>query len=179
MTRVIAGTAGGRRLHTPPGRDTRPTADRVREALFSSLGDISGAHVLDLFAGSGALGLEALSRGAATATFVEHAAPALTALRRNIADLALGSAVVVPADVTVFLTKTVVPQHLYDLVLVDPPYASEVDTVLALLPDQMAPGATLVVERGSRGPVPSWPAAFAQPRSRRYGETTLWYLRHP
>lgn len=179
MTRVIAGVAGGRRLHTPPGRDTRPTADRVREALFSSLGDVTGAKVLDLFAGSGALGLEALSRGAAAATFVEQAAPALTALRRNIAELGLGGTAVVPADVATYLAKPTVPQQVYDIVFADPPYALDVDAVLTLLPAHMAAGATLIVERGSRGATPSWPAAFTPQRSRRYGETTLWYLRHP
>src|SRR5579859_1944240 len=88
--RVIAGELGGRRLRSPRGEATRPTSGRVREALFSMLGEIDGARVLDLFAGSGALGIEALSRGAASATFVEHAPPALAALRANLAALGLG-----------------------------------------------------------------------------------------
>jgi 16S rRNA (guanine966-N2)-methyltransferase len=179
MTRVIAGTAGGRKLHTPPGRDTRPTSDRVREALFSSLGDLTGARVLDLYAGSGALGLEALSRGAVAATFVEFAPAALVALRRNIADLDLARCDVVPADVVSYHSRTAVPQPVYDLVLIDPPYALDLDPVLGLITPWTAPAGTIVVERSSRGPEPAWPPTLDVIRSRRYGETTLWYLRAP
>src|SRR5881394_1213907 len=113
--RIIAGEWGGRRLAAPPGRDTRPTSDRVREALFSILGPLDGARVLDLFAGSGALGLEALSRGAAQATLVERAPAALRALRENVAE-------VVAADARAYLRAAREQGAQYDLVFLDPPY---------------------------------------------------------
>lgn len=184
MTRVIAGVAGGRTLRTPGGRATRPTTDRVREALFSSLGTMTGARVLDLYAGSGALGLEALSRGAAYATFVEQSAAAVATLRRNISDLGLGGARVCQLDVARFLAKaadaaTTDHDGRYDLVFADPPYALDIDAVLSHLPALLAPGGTLVVERATRTPEPSWPAALGERRARRYGETVLWYVRQP
>src|SRR5437763_2820706 len=119
--RVIAGTYGGRRLVAPRGAATRPTADRVREALFSALGDVSELTVLDLFAGSGALGIEALSRGAATATFVERGRPALAALRANLEALRV-EAEVVPGDAAAFVRNAARDGRAYDLVFVDPPY---------------------------------------------------------
>src|SRR3954465_7399669 len=119
--RIVAGRWGGRTLHAPRGRSTRPTSDRVREALFSILGPLDGARVLDLFAGSGALGLEALSRGAAAATFVERERLALRALRDNVADLG-ADAEVVAADARVFLRAARERGAQYDLVFLDPPY---------------------------------------------------------
>ncbi len=172
MTRIVAGSAGGRRLHTPLGVATRPTADRVREALFSSLGELSGLRVLDLYAGSGALGLEALSRGAASATMVERAPAAVAVIRRNIATLELAGAHVAAVSVERFLAK---PPERYDLVLADPPYAVQLDAVLSALVPWV--GGEVVLERASRGPRPSWPAGLAARRWRRYGETTLWYGR--
>lgn len=172
MIRIVAGAAGGRRLRTPAGRDVRPTADRVREALFSSLGDLAGARVLDLYAGSGALGLEALSRGAAQVTLVERAPAAVACIRRNIADLGLGGAQLVPVPVERFLAG---PPSGYDLVLADPPYRLDLAPVLALLPPWV--GGTVVLERDSAGPPPAWPAGLVTERSRRYGQTTLWYGR--
>jgi 16S rRNA (guanine(966)-N(2))-methyltransferase RsmD len=121
--RVVAGRLRGRRLAAPPGRATRPTSDRVREALFSMLGDVSGARVLDLYAGSGALGIEALSRGAAQAVFVDADPRAVAAVRRNLA--AVGAdAVVVRRDAVRFLTSAAADDARYDLVFVDPPYSS-------------------------------------------------------
>ncbi len=156
----------------PRGETTRPTSDRAREGLFSSLQsllDLDGATVLDLYAGSGALGLEALSRGAATATLVESHVDVLAVLRRNVLALDL-PALVVDQDVAAFLAG---PPQPYDLVVLDPPYALDVDPVLAALVPFA--GDVVVVERPTRGPAPTWPAGLAPERSRRYGETTLWY----
>jgi 16S rRNA (guanine966-N2)-methyltransferase len=120
--RVIAGTYGGRRLQTPAGLDTRPTSDRVREALFSILGDrVEDARVLDLFAGSGALAIEALSRGAREATFVDNAAPAIRALESNLRDLD-APATIVRAEARRFLGGASRSGRYYDLVFLDPPY---------------------------------------------------------
>jgi 16S rRNA (guanine966-N2)-methyltransferase len=178
VTRIIAGSHGGRRIEAPSGTGTRPTADRAREGLFSSLQsllDLEGARVLDLYAGSGALGLEALSRGGAAATLVEQDPVALRALAKNVQVLGL-PAEVVPADVSSFLAR---PAEPYDLVLLDPPYDVEVDPVLAVLPPWLAPGAVVVVERRTRGQAPGAPPDLLLLRSRRYGEATLWYFRAP
>ena len=168
--RVIAGTLGGRRLVVPRGQATRPTAGRVREALFSMLGEIDGAVVLDLFAGSGALGIEALSRGAQRATFVERAPAALAALRANIAALGLGGrASVVAGDALAALRVA----DNYDLVFLDPPYATAAGLADALsrdLPAALAPGARVVSESDRREPLAlSLPLA----RERRYGDTLI------
>jgi 16S rRNA (guanine966-N2)-methyltransferase len=176
VTRVIAGTLGGRRLRTPPGSATRPTTDRVREALFSSLGELAGRSVLDLYAGSGALGIEALSRGASRATFVEHDQRAATVLRANLADLGLTAGQVVVADVSAFLRRDPVAYDApYDVVLADPPYAEPVGDVLSALVGWV--GDVVVLERSSRDPAPDWPAGIEAVRSRTYGETALWYGR--
>jgi len=170
MTRIIAGTHRGRQLAVPLGAVTRPTSDRAREGMFSSLQsllDLEGAAVLNLYAGSGALGLEALSRGAASATLVESDERALAVLRRNTETLGL-PAVVVGLEVERFLAGTPEP---YDLVLLDPPYELEID-LAALVPWAAD---VVVVERRSRGPQLTWPAGLEAVRSRRYGEATLWY----
>ncbi len=175
MTRIIAGTAGGRRLVVPPGTSTRPTSDRAREGLFSSLQsltDLDGAAVLDLYAGSGALGLEAVSRGAAAATLVEDDPRALDAIRSNIDALGL-AATVVGADVADFLSREPSP---YDVVVLDPPYDVDVDPVLAALLPWVAEDGVVVVERRTRGVAPGPPAGLREERSRRYGEATLWYF---
>jgi 16S rRNA (guanine966-N2)-methyltransferase len=177
MTRVVAGSVGGRRLQVPPGRRTRPTSERAREGLFSSLGDLAGARFLDLFAGSGAVGLEALSRGAALATLVESDAGAVRVLRANAAGLGLPGADVRPVKVEQFLASALerVPPPAYDVVFLDPPYALEVDPVLAgvvpLVED------LVVVERATRDGSPTWPTGLTGGKARRYGDSTLWYGR--
>jgi 16S rRNA (guanine966-N2)-methyltransferase len=170
--RVIAGRLGGRRLTAPRGLDTRPTSDRVREALFSALGDVRGARTLDLYAGTGALGVEALSRGAAHATFVESARPALAALRANLTTLAIeGSTRVVALPVARAIAALTGP---FDLIFADPPYAAlaEVPVALAALRAAIAPGARLVVEHASRDPAPEI-AGFTPRPSRTYGDTAV------
>ena len=176
MTRIIAGEARGRRLQVPVGDATRPTSDRAREGLFSSLhslGDVEGARVLDLYAGSGALGLEALSRGAVSATLVEDDPLALNAIRDNVATTRLEGAFVVPMKVQVFLASDAEPR--YDVVFVDPPYADDVGPTLSALVPWLAEDAVVAVERPTRGPELSWPEGLRAERSRRYGEATLWY----
>ena len=171
--RVIAGAYGGRRLRAPNGLDTRPTSDRVREALFSVLGaGVEGARVLDLFAGSGALGIEALSRGAAEATFVDAAEAAVRCVRANLEALSL-TAQVRRADAGAFLRSASARGHLYDLVFLDPPYSSAARVGAELttrLPDVLAAGATVVCESARRRPL-----ALDLPLrdERRYGDTLI------
>lgn len=178
MTRIIAGVWGGRRLATPRGSDTRPTSDRVREALFSSLeselGSLTGLRVLDLYAGSGALGLEALSRGAEHADFVETDRHAAAVIKRNIAELGLpqGRAHVHAIPVDRFVSTLV---EGFDLVFLDPPYKVPADEVAAVV-SALPPGGLIVVERASREAF-AWPETRSGLRERRYGETTLWYGR--
>ena len=176
MPRVIAGTARGRRLHVPPGAATRPTSDRAREGMFSSLQsllDLEGARVVDLYAGSGALGLEALSRGAASATLVEDAPAAGAALRANIELLGFRTAHVVSQPVERFLAVDAEPR--YDLALVDPPYELDVGPALEQLLPWLSPDAVVAVERRTRGGELAWPPGYEAVRSRRYGEATIWY----
>ena len=176
MTRVIAGAARGRRLQVPSGTTTRPTSDRVREGLFSSLQsllDLDEARVLDLYAGSGALGLEAISRGAASATLVENDPGAVAVLRANVAHLGFRTAYVVAQPVERFLAVDADPR--YDLALLDPPYDLDVGPVLDVLVPWLAPNAVVALERRTRGPAPAWPAAYEPVRERRYGEATLSY----
>lgn len=174
--RVVAGAAKGRRLVAAKGGDVRPTADRVKEALFASLQPIlPGASVLDLFAGTGALGLEARSRGARHVTFVERARPALEAIRRNIDVVALGGTDVVAKEVRTALRNDL-PGAPFDLVLADPPYHhpnAEVAALLEAVVDHLATGATVVVERTARDGPPPWPATLLAGTPRRYGDTTL------
>ncbi len=177
MTRIIAGVHRGRRLQVPAGQDTRPTSDRAREGLFSSLQsllDLAGARVLELYAGSGALGLEARSRGAGPVTLVERDPAALAAIRANAA--LLGEDVeVVAADALTFLTRPPQDGRPYDLILADPPYALGVEGLLGVLAPWVLPGGVVVLERASRGPEPAWPDGLAAIRSRRYGEATVHY----
>jgi 16S rRNA (guanine966-N2)-methyltransferase len=171
--RIVGGAWGGRRLQAPPGDATRPTSDRVREALFSILGDrVEGARVLDLFAGSGALGLEALSRGAAEATFVDSAAAPVKALGANLAALG-GEAEVRRQDALRFLGSARKQARVYDLVFLDPPYrlANRLGGRLSeALPNLLAPGATVVTESDRREPL-----HLDLPISdeRRYGDTLI------
>jgi 16S rRNA (guanine966-N2)-methyltransferase len=183
MTRVIAGAAGGRRLAVPAGRHTRPTSDRAREGLFGTLlalcGSFSGLRVLDLYAGSGAVGLEALSRGAEHVLFVENDPRAARVIRDNIEAVGLPGAELVTDRVDRLLARGPRPGG-YGLAVADPPYAlpdGEVTGMLAGLAGGgwLAPGAVVAVERDTRsGPV-SWPPGYTPDRSRRYGDTTFWY----
>jgi len=175
--RIIAGSLRSRRLRAPKGGDTRPTSDRAREALFSRLGPVDGVQVADLFAGSGALGLEALSRGAASCTFVESGRAPLTALRANLADLAPAGAVVMPARLPAALVRLDTP---FDLLFLDPPYAA-VDLLTTTLERLVAsPLLTdrtlLVVEHAARTP-PTVPPELRVDESRTVGETAFTFLR--
>ena len=185
MARVIAGEAGGRRLAVPDGWDTRPTSDRAREGLFATIGSLTGsldgARVLDLYAGSGAVGLEALSRGAEHVLLVESGSRAARVIRDNIEAIGLAGAEVLTDRVERVLARG--PEHgRYDVVFADPPYALAGDEVSAMLQNLndrgwLAPGALVIVERATRsGPV-SWPAGLEPDRARRYGEATFWYGR--
>jgi 16S rRNA (guanine966-N2)-methyltransferase len=179
VSRIVGGVAGGRRLVTRQGRGTRPTSERAREGLFSSLGgDLTGRSFLDLFAGSGAVGLEAASRGAAPVVLVERDPAALTAMRANVEALGLGDITVAGQPVERLLA--VAPAAPFDIVFLDPPYADPVEPVLQLLlaGSWLAAEALVVVERTSREDF-GWPSGIAAERSRRYGDSTLWYGRRP
>jgi 16S rRNA (guanine966-N2)-methyltransferase len=171
--RVIAGEWRGRPLKAPPGAATRPTSDRVREALFSILAaKVPGARVLDLFAGSGALGIEALSRGAAAATLVDAAAPAIRAIEANLEALRAG-AEVRRSDAARFLSAARERGALYDLVFLDPPYrdAERLAPVLSeALPAVLAPGAVVVAESDRRAPLD---LTLPLHDERRYGDTLI------
>jgi 16S rRNA (guanine966-N2)-methyltransferase len=177
--RIIGGTLGGRRLRAPRGSATRPTADRVREALFNILGDVAGRRVLDLFAGTGALGLEAVSRGAALAVLVDRGADAARCLVDNAAALGLaGVARVLRADAAQALGRLAAAGERFDLVFADPPYAAaESARVLAALSPVLAPGARVVVEHDRRAPPAERYGALALVDRRRYGDTEVsFYL---
>jgi len=183
VARVIAGEAGGRRLAVPAGRDTRPTSDRAREGLFATIasiaGPLAGARVLDLYAGSGAVGLEALSRGAEHVLLVEQDARALRVIRQNVEAIGLPGAEVVADRVERVLARGP-GRDPYDVAFADPPYAqpgAEVSRVLELLAEHawLAPGALVIVERATRSGTLSWPDGFVPDRARRYGEATFWY----
>jgi 16S rRNA (guanine966-N2)-methyltransferase len=184
--RVVAGVYGGRRLRAPRGQATRPTSDRVREALFSTLGDVVvGAQVLDLFAGSGALGIEALSRGAAGAVFVERDPTVVAVLRANLSDLDIDATVHVgDADRFVRERRAGTAMPVFDLVLCDPPYKLSSDEVVALLgrlgrSGHVRTAATVVAERARHSEalkVSEQELHVADVRT--YGETVLYYLRY-
>jgi len=181
VTRIIAGKAGSLTLAVP-GAGTRPTSDRVRESLFGALESadlIQDSAVLDLYAGSGALALEAVSRGAASADLVELSPPAATIAERNARTV--GKSVpgvrirVRRAAVDAFLRST---NDAYDLVFIDPPYDiedSDLAVVLALLVPRLKPAATIIVERAARSAAPAWPYGLVPTRDRRYGDTMLWW----
>ncbi len=182
MTRIIGGSAGGRRLKAPVGDRTRPTSDRVREALFSSLdaelGSINGLRFLDLYAGSGAVGLEARSRGAGVVTLVEQDRRTAALIRDNVRTLGMSRVEVLAGAVARVLASP--PRAPYDVAFLDPPYALADSEVLADLETLVAQGwlgpeAVVVVERSTRTGEVVWPAGLTGARSRKYGETTLWY----
>jgi 16S rRNA (guanine966-N2)-methyltransferase len=185
--RVIAGRFGGRTLVAPAGPATRPTADRVREALFSMLGDIEGARVLDLFAGTGALGIEALSRGAAHATFVENARPALRALGQNVRTLALDDVTtVLPVAVERALKAPPWQPEAFDLIFLDPPYAvvrggrftdALAKAVERGLVSAVCPEGRVILEHASAESPPTISGVTLE-ATRVYGDTALsFYLR--
>ncbi len=185
MTRIISGSARGRRLAVPPGSSTRPTSDRAREALFSTIESLirsfAGARVLDLYAGSGAVGLEALSRGADHVLLVESDPAAARTIRDNATKTGLAGAEVRAEPVERLLAGGA-PASPYDVVFLDPPYEiadDAVGVVVSALRDGgwLAERALVVVERATRGGEWQWPAGFDGDRSRRYGEATLWYGR--
>jgi 16S rRNA (guanine966-N2)-methyltransferase len=183
--RIVAGNLGGRVLKAPPGSTTRPTSEKVREAIFSILGPPAGDdRVLDLFAGSGAMGIEALSRGAGHAVFVEKARPAAATLRRNLDELGIGGAAaeLVVADAISYLTRP--PAQPWRWVFVDPPYRSELASrVLAHFgahPEQLTEGGSLVVEHDRRNAPPAADGSMLRTDSRRYGDTWVsFYGREP
>jgi 16S rRNA (guanine966-N2)-methyltransferase len=180
MTRIVAGDAGGRRLVVPKGDATRPTSERVREAIFGALdarGRLAGSAVLDLFAGSGALGLEAASRGAASVVLVDASRQAVEAARQNVAALGFARVTVVLSSVQRYLASP--STHPADVVFADPPYATGEDEVRAMLAallesGRLAPGAVVVVERGSRSLEPQWPSGLVRRWVRHYGDTAVW-----
>jgi 16S rRNA (guanine966-N2)-methyltransferase len=186
LARIIGGSAGGRRLRTPPGDATRPTTDRVREALFSALeaefGTLRGLRLLDLYAGSGAIALEAASRGAVGVTAVESDRRTARLVAENATALGLDVEVRAQPVAGVLGTPPATP---YDVVYLDPPYpmpAEEVAQALGLLVahDWVQPGGAVVVERSARSVEPTWPEGLERRRQKKYGETVLWYLRrHP
>lgn len=187
MTRIIAGSLGGRRLAAPKGAGTRPTTDRVREALFSrieALMDLADVLVLDLYAGSGALGLEAISRGAGRAVLVEADRRTAGVVRDNVRALGLGEVAAVHAEkVDRVLERGPAGEGTpegFDLVLIDPPYPlgeEELTRTLGLLVTRSwaSPDGLVVVERSARSPEPTWPDGLVLIGSRNYGETTVHY----
>ncbi len=184
MTRIIAGSARGRRLAVPPGRTTRPTSDRAREGLFATTlaicGTLTGAAVADLYAGSGAVGLEALSRGADAALLVESDPRAAQVIRSNIAAAGLPGAQLITDRVERALARGAGGLRPRDFVFADPPYATSAAQVQQLLAQLLsggwlAPSALVCVERATRSGAPQWPPGYTADRCRGYGEATLWY----
>ena len=179
--RIIAGEAGGRRLSVPPGEGVRPTSDRVKESLFAALGPgrLVGARVLDLYAGSGALGLEALSRGAAEAELVEHDAGAAGAIRDNIERLGFGERAVLRIGTVATVLGGRAPERRFDVVFLDPPYdlpAAELEAALErLAEDWLSPAAIVVVERAAASSPLGWPEGWGSTWERCYGDTLVLF----
>lgn len=193
MSRIIAGAAGGNPLKSVPGDATRPTTDRVKEALFSRLESweiLQGARVLDLFAGSGALGLEAASRGARQVTLVEKAPKAVSVCQQNttLVNKALKSETASVQRGCVdsvldgyFDEQTSKPRKTFDVVFLDPPYPlteAELETTLYKVSRVLDDDATVIVERSSRSPEPVWPELVQRFADKKYGETHLWFAEH-
>jgi 16S rRNA (guanine966-N2)-methyltransferase len=184
VTRIVGGRWRGRRLVTPRGETTRPTAERVRAAIANALaatGGLDGAAVLDLYAGSGALGLELASRGAARVVLVERERAAQSAIRANIDSLAAAGAMLVTGDVAAYARST---GEAFDVVVADPPYGESGETLRAVLAGlhaagRLRPAADLVLERAARDGVLDWPEPLTGVRSRRYGDTLVCYGRAP
>jgi 16S rRNA (guanine966-N2)-methyltransferase len=183
--RIVGGSLSGRVLRAPAGAATRPTSEKVREAIFNILanrvGDLEGAHVLDLFCGSGALGIEALSRGAAHATFVDAGKPALAATKANLAELGVTARTTVVAGDAVAHAQRLVPAQPWKLVFVDPPYKSDLATrsVLALPAANLIPGGTIVIEHDRHNAPPEALGSLLRTDQRRYGDTLVSFYEVP
>lgn len=184
MSRIIAGVAGGQRLANVPGDNTRPTTDRVKEALFSRLesyGVVEGARVLDIFGGSGALACEALSRGAVYADVVDQYPKAVAVCEKNLKTV-LGAVAGASGRVHKMAARSFASNYKgqpYELVFCDPPYAvtnEELAELLELLTPHLAQGAVVVLERSTRSADPVVPVGVEVFATKKYGETTLWYL---
>ena len=177
--RIIGGKLGGRVLRAPGGAATRPTSEKVREAVFGILGSVEGTRVLDLFAGAGAVGIEALSRGAAHASFVDAARPALIAIRSNLRELGLEDRASVIAGDAIATLGRYRPPAPWGLVFVDPPYRSDLATraVLALAPEHLTADATIVIEHDRRAAPPDALGSLLRTDLRRYGDTLISFFR--
>jgi len=176
--RIVGGSHSGRVLRAPGGAATRPTSEKVREALFNILGSLEGDRVLDLFAGSGGLGLEALSRGALHATFVDAARPALIAVRQNLRELGLEDRATILAGDAVTTPAKHPPPAPWRIVFVDPPYRSDLATraVLALPPEHLADDAVIVIEHDRRNAPPDALGSLLRTDQRRYGDTLISFF---
>jgi 16S rRNA (guanine966-N2)-methyltransferase len=188
--RIVGGNLGGRVLRAPPGAATRPTSEKVREAVFGILGSqlsgltagsVAGAHVLDLFAGTGALGIEALSRGAAHVTFVDSARAAVAAIRNNLRALGVADRATVVAGDAVVSAARHAPPAPWRLVFVDPPYRSDLAAraVAALPPDHLAADAVIVIEHDRHNPPPDQVGSLLRTDQRRYGDTLISFFAAP
>jgi 16S rRNA (guanine966-N2)-methyltransferase len=179
--RIVGGNLGGRVLRAPSGPATRPTSEKVREALFDILGSIADAHVLDLFAGTGALGIEALSRGAAHATFVDAARPAVAAIRGNLRALGVADRATVIAADAVTTAARHAPPAPWRVVFVDPPYRSDlaVRAVAALPAAHLADGAVIVIEHDRHNAPPDPLGSLLRTDQRRYGDTLISFFAAP
>jgi len=190
--RIVGGSLGGRVLKAPAGAATRPTSEKVRQAMFNILPDVEGMHVLDLFAGSGALGIEALSRGAAYATFIDTAKPALAIVRANLRELALDDRATVLAGDAIALAARHEPPSPYQLVFIDPPYRSDLATRAVSALQHLAPDAIVVIEHDRRrsprprdraariydtGAPPETLGSLLRTDERRYGDTLVSFYR--
>jgi 16S rRNA (guanine966-N2)-methyltransferase len=176
--RIVGGTLGGRVLRAPGGAATRPTSEKVREALFNILGSVEGSHVLDVFAGSGAVGIEALSRGAAHATFLDSGKPALAAIRGNLAELGLAARATILSQDAVVTCARHRPPSPWRLVFVDPPYRSDLATraVLAIPSESLAADAVIVIEHDRRNAPPDTLGSLLRTDQRRYGDTMVSFF---
>jgi 16S rRNA (guanine966-N2)-methyltransferase len=177
--RIVRGSHGGRVLRAPHGAATRPTSEKVREAIFNILPDVGGMQVLDLFAGSGALGIEALSRGATHATFVDQAKPALSVIRHNLRELGLEDRATVLAGDAVALGARHVPASPWQLVFVDPPYRSDLALRAVQTLAHLAPGAVVVLEHDRHNAPPDEVGSLVRTDQRRYGDTLVSFFRGP
>jgi 16S rRNA (guanine(966)-N(2))-methyltransferase RsmD len=177
--RIVGGSLGGRVLRAPAGAATRPTSEKVRQAIFNILPDPDGAHVLDVFAGSGALGIEALSRGAAHATFFDTAKPALAAVKANLHELGLEDRATVIAGDAVALAARHTPAAPYRLVFIDPPYRSDLAVRAAqiLPPANLADDSVIVIEHDRRNAPPDELGSLLRTDQRRYGDTLVSFYR--